>query len=74
MARAASLAVRRAKAEKRKAEVGRIQDETRTGDVFNKDSPRQARDRPETQRVEEARAAVRQDLCRKRWERFAAAH
>ena len=63
VARAASLAVRRAKAEARKKDEGeRMKDES----VSREDAPRQARNRPETQRLGAAREVVKRELAEKR--------
>jgi hypothetical protein len=58
VARAASLAVRQAKAARRKAEGGRMKDEAETGDVSRGDA--------ETQRKQAAREAVMRELAEKR--------
>jgi hypothetical protein len=58
VARAASLAVRQAKAARRKAEVGSMKDEGVTGDVSRGDA--------EARRKQAARAAVMRELAEKR--------
>jgi len=60
VARAASLAVRKAKAERRKAEGGRVKDKSVTGEgeVSRQDA--------KAQRLDAARAAVMRDLAAKR--------
>ncbi len=68
VARAASLAVRRAKAARRSALVRECESALVDEEGYGNAEAR------ETQRVEEAREAVRLDLCRKRREMLAAAH
>ena len=68
VARAASLAVRQAKAaaRKRRSEDGGQRTEAGNGDVSRGGTPRQARGGSETQRLEAARAAVMRELAEKR--------
>ena len=71
VARAASLAVRQAKAaeRKRREEDGGQRTEAGNEDVSRKDAPRQTRGRPEAQRFETAREAVLRELAEKRKKR-----